>query len=161
MGILQTRILGVDCHALLHRIFPTQGSDPGLQHCRWILYGLSHQGSPCKVWGLVKDSSLCLSAQLQQHLLKGLYPSSTEMLLFLCQKPGGLVCVDLFSGSLLVHESVSNSTSTTPSSHWEEWALSLASFSLRIISPILIFLPFRKNFKIMISIKPGDQLGEN
>ena len=35
---------GVDCHALLHGIFPTQGSNPGLPHCRWILYRLSHQG---------------------------------------------------------------------------------------------------------------------
>ena len=35
---------GVDCHALLHGIFPTQGSNPGLPHCRWILYQLSHQG---------------------------------------------------------------------------------------------------------------------
>ena len=31
----------------LHQgIFPTQGSNPGLPHCRWILYQLSHQGSP-------------------------------------------------------------------------------------------------------------------
>ena len=37
---------GVGCHALLQRIFPTQGSIPGLPHCRWILYCLSHQGSP-------------------------------------------------------------------------------------------------------------------
>ena len=37
---------GVGCHALLQRIFPTQGSNPGLPHCRWILYHLSHQGSP-------------------------------------------------------------------------------------------------------------------
>ena len=34
------------CHALLQGIFPTQGFDPGLQHCRWILCRLSHQGSP-------------------------------------------------------------------------------------------------------------------
>ena len=27
--------------------FPTQGSNPGLLHCRWILYHLSQQGSPC------------------------------------------------------------------------------------------------------------------
>ena len=27
-------------------VFPTQGSNPGLPHCRWILYHLSHQGSP-------------------------------------------------------------------------------------------------------------------
>ena len=27
-------------------IFPTQGLNPGLSHCRWIFYCLSHQGSP-------------------------------------------------------------------------------------------------------------------
>ena len=37
---------GVGCHALLQGIFPIQGSNPGLLHCRWILYHLSHQGSP-------------------------------------------------------------------------------------------------------------------
>ena len=36
---------GVGCHALLQGIFPTQGSNPGLPHCRWSLYCLSHQGS--------------------------------------------------------------------------------------------------------------------
>ena len=36
---------GVDCHALLQRVFPTQGSNPGLPHCRQILYQLSHQDS--------------------------------------------------------------------------------------------------------------------
>ena len=34
---------GVGCHALLQRIFPPQGSNPGLPHCRWILYCLSHE----------------------------------------------------------------------------------------------------------------------
>ena len=32
--------------SFLQRIFPTQGSNPGLPHCRWILYQLSHKGSP-------------------------------------------------------------------------------------------------------------------
>ena len=36
----------VGCHFLLQGIFLTQGSNPGLPHCRWILYRLSHQGSP-------------------------------------------------------------------------------------------------------------------
>jgi len=36
----------VGCHALLQRIFPTQGASSGLLHCRQILYCLSHQGSP-------------------------------------------------------------------------------------------------------------------
>ena len=39
---------GVDCHFLLHGIFLTQGSNPGLLHCRQTLYHLSHQGSPDK-----------------------------------------------------------------------------------------------------------------
>ena len=33
-------------HVLHQGIFPNQGSNPGLPHCRWILYQLSHQGSP-------------------------------------------------------------------------------------------------------------------
>ena len=36
---------GVGSHSLLQGIFPTQGSNPGLQHCRQILYHLSHQES--------------------------------------------------------------------------------------------------------------------
>ena len=30
--------------SLLQGIFPTQESNPGLPHCRWILYQLSHKG---------------------------------------------------------------------------------------------------------------------
>ena len=37
---------GVGSPSLLRGIFPTQGSNPGLPHCRWILYQLSHKGSP-------------------------------------------------------------------------------------------------------------------
>ena len=33
-GILQGRILGVGCYFLLQGIFPTQGSNAGLLHCR-------------------------------------------------------------------------------------------------------------------------------
>ena len=36
----------VGCHFLLQGIFPTQGSNSGLLHCRQILYRLSHKGSP-------------------------------------------------------------------------------------------------------------------
>ena len=35
----------VGCPSLLQGIFPTQGSNPGLLHCRWILYQLCHMGS--------------------------------------------------------------------------------------------------------------------
>ena len=37
---------GVGSRRLLQWIFPTQGSNPDLPHCRQILYSLSHQGSP-------------------------------------------------------------------------------------------------------------------
>ena len=37
---------GVGSHSRPQAIFPTQGSNPGLPHCRWILYQLSHKGSP-------------------------------------------------------------------------------------------------------------------
>ena len=33
---------GVGCHFLPQGVFPTQGSNPGLPHCRRILYQLSH-----------------------------------------------------------------------------------------------------------------------
>ena len=37
---------GVGSLSLLQGIFPNQGSNPGLLHCRQILYQLSHWGSP-------------------------------------------------------------------------------------------------------------------
>ena len=41
---------GVGCHALLRGIFSTQALNPGLSHCRQILYQLSHQGSQKTQW---------------------------------------------------------------------------------------------------------------
>ena len=50
-GILQAGTLVVSL-SLLQGIFPTQGLNPGLPHCRWILYQLSHQGGPrIPEWG--------------------------------------------------------------------------------------------------------------
>ena len=37
---------GVGSLSLLQGIFPSQGLNPGLLHCRWILYELSHKGRP-------------------------------------------------------------------------------------------------------------------
>ena len=53
---------GVGSLSLLQGIFPTQGSNPGLLHCRRILYQLSHKGHlrilewgayPFSNWGLL------------------------------------------------------------------------------------------------------------
>ena len=44
---------GVDSHSLLLGIFPTQGSNLGLLHCRQILYYLSRQGK----WKIYSDTT--------------------------------------------------------------------------------------------------------
>ena len=49
-GILQARILELISNFLLQGTFLTQGSNPGLLHCRKILYQLSHQ----EAWILLK-----------------------------------------------------------------------------------------------------------
>ena len=41
---------GVGSLSLLQGTFPTQGLNPGLPHCRGILYQLSHQGSQRLEW---------------------------------------------------------------------------------------------------------------
>ena len=49
----------VGSHSLLQGIFPIQGSNPGLPHCRQILYQLSYKGSP-KTWTL-SNCVACIS----------------------------------------------------------------------------------------------------
>ena len=58
----------VGCLALFQEIVPTHGLNPGLLHCRQILYYLSHQGSPWLLQALNMHSilynefsQLCLS----------------------------------------------------------------------------------------------------
>ena len=61
---------GVGCHALLQGIFPTQGSNPGLPHCRQILYHLSHWGSPENdEISLSFSNSYCIEERLETKLL--------------------------------------------------------------------------------------------
>ena len=52
---------GVGSLYLLQGIFPTQGSNPGLQHCRQILYQLSYKGNPrileCVAYPFFRGSS--------------------------------------------------------------------------------------------------------
>ena len=50
----------MDCHFLLQGIFLTQGSNPGLLHCRQALYRLSHQGSLPSIRVFSNESALCI-----------------------------------------------------------------------------------------------------
>ena len=62
-GIFPGKNTGVGCHFLLQGIFPTQGLNLCLPHCREMLYHQSHQGSPWKkkLWQIC--SVLCLVTQ--------------------------------------------------------------------------------------------------
>ena len=37
---------GADCHALIQGAFPTQGSNQGLPHCRWMFLPFEPPGKP-------------------------------------------------------------------------------------------------------------------
>ena len=52
------------CHILLHRIFPTQGSNPGLPYCRQILYHLSFSES--QVAHILHQIEPTLTSRLEQ-----------------------------------------------------------------------------------------------
>ena len=51
---------GVGSIVFLQQIFPTQESNRGLLHCRWILYQLSYQGSS-GLWWEAHNSHPCSS----------------------------------------------------------------------------------------------------
>ena len=59
---------GMDSLSLLQGILPTQGSNPGLPHCRQIFYQLSHKGSPKHPELLLNDRHV-ISPPLLWHKL--------------------------------------------------------------------------------------------
>ena len=66
----------MDCHALLQGIFLSQGWNPGLLHCRQILYHLSHQGSPAftaQIFSKERDSDAF--GPPEGAMLNGLVPA--------------------------------------------------------------------------------------
>ena len=65
---------GMGCHALLQRIFPTQGLNPGLPHCWWILYHLSHQGSSLGVGMLLNKTVPGPHSKTFSFICSGVYP---------------------------------------------------------------------------------------
>ena len=110
---------GVGSLSLLQRIFPTQGSSPGLLHCRHILYQLSHKGSNKEEeywYGWLKANDICLIIVLEtvsskylltilsiRYLMKfwaynsknKLWPSSSLSLLFSeVDKPEKVIYID-------------------------------------------------------------------
>ena len=62
----QGKNTGVGSQSLLQGIFLTQGSNPGLLHCRQILYHLSNQGSPTEI-------NKTLHSTVQSSLMKMIF----------------------------------------------------------------------------------------
>ena len=58
----------VGSHPLLQGIFPTQGLNLGLLHCRQILHHLSHQGSPNIPSGNDSKAPMLLSVTFVSYL---------------------------------------------------------------------------------------------
>ena len=95
--------IGVGCHAFLQRIFPTWGLNLGLPHCRWILYHLSHQGSPrilaWVAYPFSSESSWPRNWTRVSWIAGGFFTSwATKEALILCIK--SLVLIYLITGSL-------------------------------------------------------------
>ena len=70
-AILQASIL--ESVVFLQGIFPTQGLNPGLPHCRQILHQLSHQGSPmqstsCEMSRLLGEIAITSDMQMTSPL---------------------------------------------------------------------------------------------
>ena len=116
---------GVGSLPLLQEIFPTQGSNPGVPHCRWILYQLSHKGSPsneieaydsafwvlpdwdCLSWPWrvsQASSELCLSVQIpSNHVIYSTSPKQPlKQIWNVSWKWKLLSCVWLFATSYTI-----------------------------------------------------------
>ena len=79
--------IGVGSLSFLQQIFLTQGLNPGLPHCKWILYQLSHNGSPkmCKHLQIPPHPKLVYDWGCEPCLLsnwKGLFCSLQLLLVF-------------------------------------------------------------------------------
>ena len=92
---------GVGYHSLLQGLFPTQGSNSSLPHCRQILYHLSHQGNPIDLNWLLKKISFTgfhppsLPFQAFPQCPHFLQKSSSHSPLS-CSKLVGPACASLF-----------------------------------------------------------------
>ena len=75
---------GVGSFSFLQGIFLTQGSNPGLPHCMWIPYQLSHKGSPWYIYAFVyMRICVCVYLYITAQLVKNLPAMQETLVLFL------------------------------------------------------------------------------
>ena len=108
---------GLGSHSLLHGIFVTQGLNPGLLHCRWILYYLSHRESPSESLSAI-TCCLLYPNTLSILIIVLYYWSDNSYILYLCLDaylsfqtvflPFSMLCKFLLVGHNLVKVTVVN-----------------------------------------------------
>ena len=74
---------GVGCHACLQGLFPIQGSNPGLPHCRRILCHLNYKGSQTVSFWLFTSAELYVNV-IQSSTKSTTYTTIAKM--YLLQK---------------------------------------------------------------------------
>ena len=96
---------GVGCYFLLQGIFPTQGSNPGLPHCRQTLYPLSHQGSPIISYVehlFMYPLAICVSS-LEKCLFRSSAHCLVGLLVFFCHWVVWVLCIFWKLGPCQLH----------------------------------------------------------
>ena len=85
---------GLGCHFLLQGIFPTQGLNPGLPHCRQTLYPLSHQGSPAVYVPLPNKNPIAsqISRIRPKELLESSHPFFASALQYISRAMVTKIC---------------------------------------------------------------------
>ena len=98
--------IGVGCHSLLQVIFPSQGLNPGLPHCRQILYYLSHQESPCVY--IVVYIYICVCIYIYMCVCVQIYIYN-DVFIYVKQDPVNRFCVTVpntFPRNILIQNSL-------------------------------------------------------
>ena len=129
---------GVGCRFLLHRIFTTGGSNPGLLHCRWILHCLSHLGRlvlhyvfgwllpslekdhlPGSRWSALGGRFFVCSPPIRRAIEAHPRNSESESA-FETRRPGDCVHIEVWGDQPAAEEST-HLPSPGRSSAWEPW----------------------------------------
>ena len=123
-GIFQARVLEWDCHFLLQGIFPTEGLNLGLLHCRQTLDCLSHQGVQIVLHSGYTDlhsNQQCRSDQISHSVVSNsLRPIKSQHTKPPCPSPTPGVHSDSRPSSQRCHPAISSSVipfSSCPQSH--------------------------------------------
>ena len=160
---------GVGSHSLLQGIFLTQGSITGLWHCRQILHGLSHKGSPYNTKShanSTRASALCpllqcyLSSPLQ---LDWNYWLLLLLLSFFCESKLNQLTASLHPFPFLHYFFISYENSTRivsshkpgSSSPWDDfaWILMYYFYSLNLQFVLIFIFPiFKRSLSVILQV---------